>query len=115
MTTKATETKGEEVKYEETKGVPGDPSEQRGRKQTVVNNIIDGDKLKELFVKALDNFKKHNKRLPDLIVVFRDGVGESQRKKVIEEELVQVASSIQGYEEMYNPDLTLTFINKRIN
>jgi hypothetical protein len=80
MTTKAEEVKEEsKAMFEEKKG--GD------KKQTVVNNIVDGDKLKELFNNALKNFKAKNKVLPDCIVVFRDGVGESQRKKVIESEI----------------------------
>ena len=43
----------------------------------MVNSIIDGDKLKGMFDKALLNFKMKRGKLPDAIFVFRDGVGES--------------------------------------
>jgi hypothetical protein len=47
--------------------------------------------LSEYFGSALKAYKDYNKKsLPDHIFIYRDGVGDSMRKQVIEYELQQL-------------------------
>ena len=48
--------------------------------------------------KALKNYEVHNKRLPDRIIVYRDGVGgPSMQKRVLEVELGKMTEAIKSY------------------
>ena len=48
---------------------------------------------------ALGVFEKNNKCLPEHIILYRDGVGDSMRKKVVKVEVNQLRQAIN---ELYN-------------
>ena len=56
-----------------------------------------------------------NSRLPDRIVMFRDGVGDGQMHTVAEYEVPQVTSCFSELEANYKPKLAVVVVQKRIS
>ncbi|KAI0864607.1 Piwi-domain-containing protein [Xylaria cubensis] len=54
----------------------------QGARQEMLDNT-----LEDRFVQRLQLFQKHSKRLPENIIIFRDGVSEGQYEQVLEKEL----------------------------
>ncbi|PRD22810.1 UNVERIFIED_CONTAM: Piwi-like protein [Trichonephila clavipes] len=74
-----------------------------------------GDSLKMLFLAALRKYFDVNHRLPEKIVLFRDGVSDGQMEIVSKYEAGQLASCFKHFSENYNPTLTINVVQKRIN
>jgi aubergine-like protein len=69
-----------------------------------------------LFVKALDTFLKETKKfLPDLIVIYRDGLSETQRHAMLKAELEQMLKAMRTKFADYNPKLIYATINKKVH
>lgn len=73
--------------------------------------------LSKTFEKALNCYHDHNNEFPKHIIIYRDGVGDSQRKDVLQKEVNQFYDAIEA---LYNkasvkPTITLVIVNKRIN
>ncbi|XP_057527179.1 protein argonaute 4A-like [Amaranthus tricolor] len=60
----------------------------------------------------LDFFKSSNKRKPENIIIFRDGVSESQFSQVLNIELDQIKEACKFLEENWNPKFTLVVAQK---
>ncbi|CAO2813123.1 unnamed protein product [Amaranthus hypochondriacus] len=71
-------------------------------------NIDDGMIRESL----LDFFKSSNKRKPENIIIFRDGVSESQFSQVLNIELDQIREACKFLEEHWNPKFTLVVAQK---
>ncbi|XP_013180171.1 PREDICTED: protein argonaute-3 [Papilio xuthus] len=73
------------------------------------------DSLKSCFVDALKHYLRVNGRLPDRIIIYRDGVGDGQLKLLQDYEIpqMQICFSILG--TAYKPSLTYVVVQKRIN
>jgi aubergine-like protein len=71
--------------------------------------------LVPFYKKALDTYFKDHNKLPEYILIFRDGVGNRQRRQIISLELPQVLEAIKSYKAGYNPNITLVIANKRIH
>lgn len=71
--------------------------------------------LVPFYKKALQLYLHDQKKLPDYIMIYRDGVGRSQRKQVISVELPQVINVFKNFKGDYNPKVTLIIVNKRIH
>ena len=81
-----------------------------------------GNSLEDLMVQALAEFKKKNTVFPSNVVIYRDGVGDSQRKAVLLYELPQLQAAIRKVHEI---DATSTeelpikmmvcLVNKRVS
>ena len=56
-----------------------------------------------------------NQRLPDRIVVFRDGVGDGQMATVAEYEVPQMTSCFAMFGEDYSPKMAVVVVQKRIS
>ena len=56
-----------------------------------------------------------NHRLPDKIIVFRDGVGDGQLNTVAGYELDQLKRCFSHFGEEYMPSLGVVIVQKRIN
>jgi hypothetical protein len=54
--------------------VKGD-EESKGQGRRMVSGALQFGKMEQVFVGALENYKKINKDYPDLIMLYRDGVG----------------------------------------
>lgn len=63
---------------------------------------------------ALKEYYKHNRTLPQIILIYRDGVSDGQIKHVVDYELEQLKSVI---DKTYNAQVRIGFIivNKRIS
>lgn len=76
--------------------------------------------MQEYFGSALTAYKNFNGgQLPDHIFIYRDGVGDSMRKQVIQYELEQLKKiltdeygSASGGTQL--PHITLIIVNKRV-
>jgi hypothetical protein len=84
-------------------------------RRTVLNTIVDNGKLHKMFSNSLSNFNTLNKAYPDLIMLFRDGVGDSQRAEAMKSEFSQIQSAIAQVKDNYDPALVICFVNKRID
>jgi len=73
------------------------------------------DCLKVAFVKALKKFHDANNIWPDKVIVFRDGVGDSQLSLSASYEAEQFRSSFKHISDKYNPGFCFIVVQKRIN
>ncbi|XP_076226679.1 argonaute 3 isoform X2 [Nomia melanderi] len=73
------------------------------------------DMLQICLISALKAYYKHNKRYPDRIIVYRDGVGDGQIDTVAKYEVKQLLATFKNIEPTYQPTLTVIAIHKRIN
>ena len=75
--------------------------------------------LKESTQEAILQYKQENRTFPSLIVVFRDGVSDSQRASVLVEEVGAVQKAFDsikaGHSEFREPGLKYAVVNKRTN
>ncbi|XP_032519044.2 piwi-like protein Ago3 [Danaus plexippus] len=73
------------------------------------------DSLKSCLVDALKHYLRINGRLPDRIIIYRDGVGDGQLKLLKEYEIPQMEVSFSVVDDTYKPTLTYIVVQKRIN
>ncbi|KAL4076885.1 Piwi domain-containing protein [Scleroderma yunnanense] len=73
--------------------------------------------LENMMIERLELYKKKNKeRLPERILVYRDGVSEGQFKLVREKELPQMVKAFKKFDKVgkpYKPKLTIVICGKR--
>merc|ERR1712110_390143 len=70
----------------------------------------------KLMYRALKEYKKINDgALPELIIFYRDGVGESQVPLLINIEIPEIKKSFKKFGEDYNPKFAEITVNKRID
>ncbi|GFS54318.1 piwi-like protein 2 [Nephila pilipes] len=74
-----------------------------------------GDSLKILFLASLRKYFEVNHRLPEKIILFRDGVGVGQLQVVKNYEAEQLTSCFKHFSQDYSPSLTIAVVQKRIN
>ncbi|CAK9832967.1 Piwi-like protein Ago3 [Anthophora retusa] len=73
------------------------------------------DMLQICLISSIKAYYKHNKRYPDRIIVYRDGVGDGQIDTVIKYEVKQFLATFKNIEPSYQPTLTVIIVQKRIN
>jgi aubergine-like protein len=87
--------------------------------------IISTSVLSDYFQRAFASYKEFNGKMPKHIFIYRDGVGDSMRQLVIEQELKQLHNIISveyGLTEAEDfsapklepPEITLIIVNKRV-
>ncbi|KAK1122113.1 hypothetical protein K0M31_009951 [Melipona bicolor] len=81
----------------------------QGKHQEIV------DMLQMCLISAIRAYYKHNKRYPDRIIIYRDGVGDGQLEVVLKYEIKQLLVSFKTVQENYEPTLTVIVVQKRIN
>ncbi|XP_067673438.1 piwi-like protein 1 [Haliotis asinina] len=70
--------------------------------------------LKTSLLSALRTYHEINHKLPEKIIVYRDGVGDGQLKVVSEHEVKQLATCFKHFPN-YEPKLSVVVVQKRIN
>ncbi|VVC90369.1 unnamed protein product, partial [Leptidea sinapis] len=74
------------------------------------------DSLKACLVDALKHYLRVNGRLPDRIIMYRDGVGDGQLKLLRDYEVPQLQICFKSLGDTdYKPTLTYVVVQKRIN
>jgi len=73
------------------------------------------DSLKIAFIKALKKFYEVNHTWPERVIVFRDGVGDSQLSVTAKYEADQFKDSFRHISETYKPGFGYVIVQKRIN
>ncbi|KOC71336.1 Piwi-like protein 1 [Habropoda laboriosa] len=73
------------------------------------------DVLQICLISAVKVYYKYNKRYPDRIIVYRDGVGQGQIDTVVRYEVKQLLAAFKTIEPNYQPTLTVIVVHKRIN
>lgn len=84
--------------------------------------IISSTILSDYFMRAFDSYREFNNgTMPRHVFIYRDGVGDSMRKQVIDQELAQldriVAMEYAGDGDnppQEHPEITLIIVNKRV-
>ncbi|PFH47142.1 hypothetical protein AMATHDRAFT_7043 [Amanita thiersii Skay4041] len=75
------------------------------------------DELQAMLIERLQLYEKYNKKLPERVFIFRDGVSEGQFKAVLNEELPQVLKAFQALSTQkrgaYKPQLSIVVCGKR--
>lgn len=74
-----------------------------------------GDCLTMLFITALRKYHEVNHKLPEKIIMYRDGVGDGQMDFVSNYEVEQMLSCFKHFQKGYSPSLTVVVVQKRIN
>ncbi|RIA84423.1 Piwi domain-containing protein [Glomus cerebriforme] len=69
--------------------------------------------LAEMVKERLKTFYQTCGRKPERILFYRDGVSESQFKKVLEEEIKAIKTACKSLDEKYNPTITFVVVQKR--
>jgi aubergine len=74
------------------------------------------DRMKDLIKNAISTFARSNEGdMPTNFVIYRDGVGDSQRQQVLDQEIPQFHRAITDlYKEKSSPSITVVIVNKRI-
>lgn len=67
----------------------------------------------QILKEHLEYFEKQRKRLPDVILYFRDGVSEGQFQQVLTIELNAMYRGCQEYKQGYKPKITFIVVQKR--
>jgi len=75
--------------------------------------LVDG--LKMCMLAALRKFFEANRFLPDMILVFRDGVGDGMLEGVVEHEIPQMIQTFKEFGDTYKPRLSVVVVKKRIH
>ncbi len=65
--------------------------------------------------KALEAYSKQQGGLPNKILIYRDGVGESQIQMVLEEEVDAITKVLKRFDPTGSIKLTFSIVSKRIN
>merc|ERR1719494_1283152 len=73
------------------------------------------DLLKPAFVKAIKEYYKANHAWPEKILVFRDGVGDSQLTLIAKYEATQFKDTFRHVAANYNPSFGFVVVQKRTN
>jgi len=73
------------------------------------------DCLKIAFVEGLKKYYEVNHFWPDKVIVFRDGVGDSQLDTVASHEAEQFVGSFKNISADFNPGFAFIVVQKRIN
>ncbi|KAI0821782.1 Piwi-domain-containing protein [Trametes gibbosa] len=73
------------------------------------------EKLTQMTIERLQVYQKKNKRLPDRVFVYRDGVSEGQYHLVLQEELPKIHAAFKQISPKapYKPTLTIAICGKR--
>jgi len=74
-----------------------------------------GDALKVAFLNCLKTFYRHNQAWPDIVVVFRDGVSDTQLNVVQDHEVPQFLSCFKEMNNGHQPKFAYVVVQKRIN
>ncbi|GAA5925866.1 hypothetical protein JCM10213_007307 [Rhodosporidiobolus nylandii] len=82
--------------------------EQEGRKEFITD-------LTEMTKIHIESWAKANKGLPEVILMFRDGVSEGQYAPVVQEEVTSIKAAIRAVDHKWNPKLTYIVCAKRHN
>lgn len=82
----------------------------RMRSQTHRQEIIED--LEEMVWELLEDFIRLLRKLPGRIIFFRDGVSETQFRKVLKEELRAISSACSRFKG-YKPKVTFSVVQKR--
>ncbi|KAG9305711.1 hypothetical protein G9A89_005109 [Geosiphon pyriformis] len=70
--------------------------------------------MREMVADILKEYKKRNRFLPAQIIMYRDGVSESQYKMALEYELREIQAACQDMKESgYSPPVTYIVVGKR--
>jgi len=69
--------------------------------------------LAEMMEERLKTFRSINRRLPERILVFRDGVSEGQYEQVVQIEYPSLMTGCRAVDPKYNPKVTIIICGKR--
>lgn len=80
-----------------------------------VNQEI-SDILTPIFIESIEKFTEANSgHKPRLILLYRDGVGNSQYAKVVNIEIPQIVAAIRQVDLNWKPEIVVVGVNKRVN
>lgn len=71
--------------------------------------------ISNLIREAIEQYEKFNKFLPELIIFYRDGVGQGQIDDVRNIEISNILASFKEIKENYAPEFVEIVVTKRIN
>ena len=80
-----------------------------------VNQEI-SDILTPIFIESIEKFTEVNSgQKPRMILLYRDGVGNSQYVKVVNVEIPQIVAAIKEVDLNWKPEIVVVGVNKRVN
>ncbi|KHJ43423.1 piwi domain protein [Trichuris suis] len=85
----------------------------RYRLQDARQENIDKDKMIGIVIEFLREYEQNNKALPSSVIVYRDGVADSQFSMVFNTEMRFINQAFRRYRQDYSPKLTMVVVQKR--
>ncbi|VDP01124.1 unnamed protein product [Soboliphyme baturini] len=73
---------------------------------------INSSKMTESVIDFLADYRENHECLPHSVIVYRDGVSESQYKMVLDEETIAIKKAFRRFKS-YAPKLTVVVVHKR--
>lgn len=71
--------------------------------------------LHKLIIKAIEDYKVFNKKLPENIVFYRMGLSEAQVNKSVEDEIIPIKEALYDKYAEKKPHIIFIIVNKKIN
>lgn len=81
--------------------------------QKTGQELVDG--LKQCMMDALRRYFEVNRFMPEIIIVYRDGVGDGMLEAVVDHEIPQMKQTFAEFGENYKPRLSVIVVKKRIH
>jgi len=64
---------------------------------------------------AIENYRRVNGKLPEKIIIYRDGVSDGQLRSVVDNEIPQIIKAFEMVETNYKPLMAFIVVKKRIS
>lgn len=71
--------------------------------------------MSTMFLEILEHYQKTEKKLPERILFYRDGVGQSFIEKILEEEVSAIIKTLETKYALNRPKITVVLVTKRIS
>jgi hypothetical protein len=81
------------------------------RKQGSNVEMIAG--MQSMVKEMIECYEKRNKKRPDRLLFYRDGVSDGQFAQAVQEEVTAIKRACQEFGSKYNPKLTYVVVKKR--
>jgi len=83
----------------------------------LADEVLNVEEMSQFMQNAMNHFKEKNRRFPEQVIVYRDGIASTQIEHVQKNELtgIKKAFDLLGLKEKRNVKLEYILVNKRVN
>jgi len=85
------------------------------RYHKLADEVMNAEEMSTFMISALKNFKSKNRRFPQQVIVYRDGIASTQIEHVDKHELQGIRQAFEKLQMKKTPKLQFILVNKRVN